>query len=103
MISLPCGLDRLQKQARFVHLHSKALTNKLFKRAGKQVLGTRESLADAGLDLTWVILSHSYSTTELVNVWLVVCSFLTCSGRYGSGSSLGISLSNCVLKWRYCY
>lgn len=58
MTSLPYSLDRLQKQARFVH--SKALTNKMLRDQGKWVLGTHESLADAGLDRTWLILSHSY-------------------------------------------
>lgn len=38
MTSLPRSLDRLPKQARFVHLHTKALANK--------VLGIHESLAD---------------------------------------------------------
>lgn len=71
MNSLLCSLHR------FVHLHSKALTNKLFKRAGKMGWGTHESSADAGLPLAWLILSHGCWTTELVSVWLVVCSLLT--------------------------
>lgn len=71
MNSLPCSLHRL------VHLHSKALTNNLFQRAGKTGWGIHESLADAGLALAWLLLSHGYQTTELVSVWLVVCSLLT--------------------------
>jgi len=98
--TLPCSLDGLQKQASFVHLHSKALTNELFKRAGKMGFGNTGRLGRCWLRPT---------ATRPENQWVsggvcAPCSQVSLLWQCGSRSSLRASCSNCrVLKWRYWY